>query len=113
MGGRLDGWFWAMFPCLPAWAQLHARRLSRSGERLWSEDRHDFLDHLLVAVETPRLVAAERIGDRVDEAAIAERARFVRQVLRAQDARQVVVGDERPRDGDRVGVAPADDLADQ
>ena len=98
-------------------ATLAASSTCGSSVRSRTEDAHDLLEHRLAAaasIEAALVVASERVRYRVDQAAIAERARPVRQIAAGcPDLRQVVVRDERARDGHAVAVAFDDRLADQ
>src|ERR1043166_4076684 len=95
----------------------------RRDRRRWSvpmplrhlEYREDFLDHgLIVTVEPAEFVAAERILRGIAQAFVAVGARAVRQVETAFVLlHQIVVGDERARNRNRVELAAVDALANE
>ena len=78
------------------------------------EDRHRLAHHVVVGREPLALVAGQRVGEGVDQAAIAERAGPLGLVpAGGEDLRQIVVRDQRPGDGDAVEVPFLESAADQ
>ena len=73
----------------------------------------DFFHHLLViAVESPDFVTAERIFDGVHQTFVAVGARSWRQIITSSEILdQVVIGDKRTRHGNGVAVAVGDRFA--
>src|SRR4051794_2906200 len=92
---------------MPAWwvALFIRRRL---------EDAHRFTDHRVAVVESAQVVARQRIPESIEQAPVAERTGPIGQVVaRRQNLRQIVVRNQRARDGNAVAIALGDDLADQ
>jgi hypothetical protein len=81
-----------------------------SRERRRVEHRHDLGEHRLARREAGLVVAAERILEHAGQAPVAVRAGALGAVLTAsEDPGQIRIGDERPRDADRITVAALDD----
>jgi hypothetical protein len=76
-------------------------------------DGVDFLHHLLViAVESPDFIAAERIFIGVHQAIVAVGTWSRRQIITCPEVlNQVIVGDERTRDGNGIAIAVGDRFA--
>src|SRR5687768_11357767 len=84
-----------------------------SHERRRVEDRHDFAHHLVARAEPLRLVTAERVLDGVDETLVAIGAGTPWAVFALREhLYEVVVGDQRPGDGDGIAQSAGKRLLD-